>query len=71
MYQVRSGLSQYIFLPSDPDELVDQPKPIVLEKVGGNEIPLLSEQIVAIVDKLVEFECITTNQHQNFTSSFN
>ena len=68
--QLGSGLNQYIFLPSDPDELVDQLKLIVLEKVGGNDNPMLSEQITAIVDKLLEYECITTNQHQNLISTF-
>ena len=28
---------QYIFLPSDPDELVDQLKLLYFEKVGGND----------------------------------
>ena len=64
------GLNQYVFLPSDPDELVDQLKLIVLEKVGGNDNPMLSEQIVALADKLLEYESITTNQHQNIVSAF-
>ena len=59
--QLGRGLSKFIFLPSDPDELVDQLKLIVLEKVGGNDNPMLCEQIVAITDKLLEYECITTN----------
>ena len=41
-----------------------------LEKVGGNDNPMLSEQIVAIADKLLEYESITTNQHQNIVSAF-
>ena len=68
--QSGSGLNQYIFLPSDPDELVDQLKLIVLEKVGGNDNPMLSEQIIAIADKLLQYQCITTNQHQNIVSAF-
>ena len=60
----------YILLPSDPDELVDQLKLLYFEKVGGNDNPILREQIVAIVDKLLENECITTNQQQNIASSF-
>ena len=68
-YQEGSGL-KFIFLPSDPDELVDQLKLIVLEKVGGNDNPMLSEQIIAIADQLLEYECITTNQHQNIVSAF-
>ena len=60
----------YVFLPSDPDELVDQLKLLYFEKVGGNDNPMLSEQIIAIADKLLQYQCITTNQHQNTTSSF-
>ena len=60
----------YIFLPFDPDELVDQIKLLYFEKVRGNDNPQLNEQIIAIVDKLFEYECITTNQHQNLISTF-
>ena len=33
----RSSTQQYIFLPSDPEELVDQLKLLYFEKVGGND----------------------------------
>ena len=59
----------YIFLPSDPYELVDQLKLLYFEKVGRSDNPQLNEQIIAILDKLLEYECITTNQHQIITSS--
>ena len=65
----RSSTQQYIFLPSDPDELVDQLKLLYFEKVGGNDNPQLNEQIIAIVDKLLEYECISPSQHQNIRSS--
>ena len=65
----RSHTNQYVFLPSDPDEIVDQLKLLYFEKLGGNDNPQLKEQIVAIADKLLEYECITTNQHQNMISS--
>ena len=73
--QVGSGLNgryanQYVFLPSDPDEIVDQLKLLHFEKLGGNDSFLLNEQIIAIVDKLLEYECITTNQHQNILCNF-
>ena len=80
--QSGSGLNQYtrvsdpskssicIFLPSDPNELVDQLKLLYFEKVGGNDNPILSEQIIAIADKLLQYQCITTNQHQNLVSTF-
>ena len=67
--QIGSGLN-FVFLPSDQDELVDQLKIIVLEKEGGNDNPMLSEQIIAIADKLLQYQCITTNQHQNLISTF-
>ena len=60
--QSGSGLN-FIFLPSDPDELVDQLKLLYFETVGGNDNPMLSEQIIAIADKLLQYQCITTNQH--------
>ena len=41
---------QYIFLSSDPDELVDQLKLLYFEKVGGNDSFLINEQIIAIID---------------------
>ena len=73
--QMRSGLNgsytnQYVFLPSDPDELVEQLKLLYFEKLGGNVNPQLNEQIIAIVDKLLEYECITTKQHQNIQNNF-
>ena len=64
----QSSTQQYIFLPSDPDELVDQLKLLYFEKVGGNDNPQLNEQIIAIVDKLLEYECISPSQHQNMQS---
>ena len=67
--QLGSGLN-FIFLPSDPGELADQIKLLYFEKVGGNDNPMLNEQIIAIADKLLEYECITTNQHQNMQSTF-
>ena len=51
----RSYAQQYIFLPSDPDELVDQLKLLYFEKVGGNDNPQPNEQIIAIIDKLLEY----------------
>ena len=65
----RSSTQQYIFLPSDTDELVDQLKLLYFEKVGGNDSFLINEQIIAIIDKLLEYECISPSQHQNMRSN--
>ena len=59
-----------VFLPSDPDELVDQIQLFYFENVGGSDNPQFNEQIIAIAEKLLEYECITTNQHQNMQSAF-
>ena len=58
----------FVILPSNLDELVDQIKLVYFEKVGGNDNPHFNEQTIAITNKLQEYECITTNQHQNITS---
>ena len=65
----RSHANQYVLHPSDPDGLVDQLKLLYFENLGGNDNSQLNEQIIVIVDKLLEYECITTNQHQNIISS--
>ena len=65
----REYSQQYVFLPSDPDELVDQLKLLYFEKVGGNDSFLINEQIIAIIDKLLEYECISPSQHQNIRSN--
>ena len=65
----RNSTQQYIFLPSDPDELVDQLKLLYFEKVGENDSILIIEQIVAIIDKLMDYECISPSQHQNIRSN--
>ena len=65
----RSHTKQYIFLTSDPDELVGQLKLLYFEKVGENDSFLIIEQIIAIIDNLLEYECITPSQHQNIPQS--
>ena len=43
-------------MPSDPGELVDQLKLLYFEKVRGKDSDLLKEQVIASVDKLLEYE---------------
>ena len=47
---------------------VDQLNLFHFEKEGGIDSFLLNEQIIAIVDKLLEYECLTPSQHQNIRS---
>ena len=59
-----SGVSKTIFLSSDPDELCDRLKLLLQEKHGGNNSDLINDEIVAIVDKLLEYKCISKKQHK-------
>ena len=59
-----SGVSKTIFLSSDPDELCDRLKLLLQEKHAGNNSDIINDEIVAIVDNLLEYKCITKKQHK-------
>ena len=59
-----SGISKTIFLSSDPDELCDRLKLLLQEKHAGNNSDIINDEIVAIVDKLLEYKCISKKQHK-------
>ena len=59
-----SGVSKTIFLSSDPDELCDRLKLLLQEKHAGNNPDIINEEIVVIVDKLLEYKCISKKQHK-------
>ena len=61
---ITSGFSKTIFLSSDPNELCDRIKLLLQEKHGSNNSNLIDEEIVAIVDKLLEYKCISKKQHK-------
>ena len=61
-----SGFSKTIILPSDPNELCDRLKLLLQEKHAGNNSNLIDEEIVAIIDKLLEYNCISKKQHKQF-----
>ena len=53
-----------IFLSENPDELCDRLKLLLQEKQAGNNSDLINDEIVAIVDKLLEYKCISKKQHE-------
>ena len=59
-----SGVSKTIFLSSDPDELCERLKLLLQEKHAGNNSDLINDEIVAIVDNLLEYKCISKKQHK-------
>ena len=59
-----SGISKTIFLSSDPYELCDRLTLLLQEKHAGNNSDIINDEIVAIVDKFLEYKCITRKQHK-------
>ena len=59
-----SGISRTISLSSDPNEFCDRLKILLQEKHAGNNSNLFDEEIVAIVDKILEYKCISRKQHK-------
>ena len=54
-----SGVSKTIFLSSDSVELCNRLKLLLQEKHAGKNSDIFNQEIVAIVDKLLEYKCIS------------
>ena len=61
-----SGVSKTIFRSSNANELCDRLKLLLQEKQAGNNSNIINEAIVVIIDKLLEYKCITKKQHKQF-----
>ena len=59
-----SGISKTIFLSSDPDELCIRLKLLLQEKQAGSNSDKINDEIVAIVDKFLENNCLSKKQHK-------
>ena len=59
-----SGFSKTIILSSDPNELCDRLKLLLQEQHAGNNSNIINEEIIAIIDKLLEYKCISQKQHK-------
>ena len=66
-----SGFSKTIFLSSDPNELCERLKLLLQEKNAGNNSEFINEEIVVIVDKLLEYKCISKKQHKQILINCN
>ena len=62
-----SGVSKTKFLSSNPNGLCDRLKLILQEKQAGNKYNIITEEIVAIIDKLLEYKCISKKQHKQIS----
>ena len=61
-----SGIPRTINLSSNPNELCDRLKLLLQEKQAGNNSDIINDEIVAIVDKLLEYKCLSKKQHKQF-----
>ena len=59
-----SGISKTINISSDPDERCNRIKLLLQEKQAGNNSIIINNEIFAIVDKLLEYKCISKKQHK-------
>ena len=59
-----SGASKTIFLSSDPDELCNTLKLLLQEKPAGNNSDIINDEVVAIIDVVLKYKCITKKQHK-------
>ena len=66
-----SGVSKTMILSSDPDELCNRIKLILQEKQAGNNSDIINQEIVAIVDQILEYKCISKKQHQQISIKCN
>ena len=66
-----SGVSKTIFLSSDANKLCDRLKLLLQEKHAGNNSDKIKDEIVAIVDKLLEYKCISKKQHKQISIKCN
>ena len=59
-----SGIPKTIFRSSDPNELCNRLKLLLQEKQAGNNSDTINQEIVAIIDKLLEYKCISKKERK-------
>ena len=66
-----SGFTKTIILSSNPDELCNRLRLLLQEKHAGNNSNIINEESVAIVDKYLEYKCISKKQHKQILNKCN
>ena len=59
-----SGITKTIFLSSDSNELCNKLKLLLQKMKAGNNSDIINQEIIAIVDKRLEYKCISKKQHK-------
>ena len=60
-----SGILKTIFLSSDPDKICNRLKVLLQQKQAGINSDIIYQEIVAIVDKSLEYKCISKKQNKH------
>ena len=68
--KMASGVST-MFFSSDFNELCDRLKLFLQDIQAGINSKLINEKIVAIIDKLLEYKCISKKQHKQVSNKCN
>ena len=66
-----SAVSKTIFLSSDPDEVCNRLKILSEKKHAGDNSNKINGEIVAKVDKLLEYKCLSKKQHEQILMKCN
>ena len=66
-----SSVSRTVILSSDFNELCDRLKLLLQEKHAGNNSDISNDEIVAIVDKLLQYNSISKKQHKRILIKYN
>ena len=68
---IRASRISTIFLSSDPIELCDRLRLIIQHIQFGNDTNNFDSEIIAKIDKLLEYKCITPERHKKLFEKFN
>ena len=66
-----ASVQEVIFLSEHPNELCDRLCLIIQQKQAGNDTNKFDNEIVAILDKLLEYKSITSSQQKKILNKFN
>ena len=66
-----SGVTKIILLSFDPNELCNRLKLLIEERQAGLNSDVFNQEIVAMVDKLLEYKCISKKQHKQILKKCN
>ena len=66
-----SSDQEVIFLSDNPNEICDRLHLIIQEKQARNDTTRFDNELVAKIDKILEYKSITSTQHKKFIENFN